>query len=166
MVENFACSICGEEHDGLIADWAYKLPDEVWAIPEAERSKAARFDDDLCQFDNRYFFRCVLSVPLGAEKGAFGWGVWAEVDWPTFQRYIDIYDVDGTFEPLRAGKIANALMHYPGAFGASVVIQFGDPTKRPALTLNSTDESRLAREQRAGINRSRHHEIVKIVQRG
>ena len=164
MIESFACSICGEEHQGLLSDWAYKLPDEVWSIREAGGSEVARFNDDLCQFEGRNFIRCVLNVPLDGGNGHFGWGVWAEVDWPTFQRYIDLYDEDSTFEPARAGKLANALRPYPRTLGASVTIQFGNPMQRPALTLAASDEGLLAREQRRGISRKRHHEIVNILQ--
>ncbi|MEM9970383.1 MAG: hypothetical protein AAF762_04720 [Pseudomonadota bacterium] len=51
MSDHFTCEICGEEHGGLVTDQAYKLPDEVWAIPEAERSEKARFTDDLYEED-------------------------------------------------------------------------------------------------------------------
>lgn len=64
MADHFQCSICGEWHEGFVTDWAYKLPDEVWQIPEAERSGKARFTDDLCQFDTRNFIRCVLDIPF------------------------------------------------------------------------------------------------------
>lgn len=80
MNESFTCSICGQKHDGLLTDWAYKLPDEVWKIPEAERPEKARFNNDLCQFNDRNFIRCVLDVPLIETSANFGWGAWAEVD--------------------------------------------------------------------------------------
>lgn len=164
LSESFICSICGQEHGGLVTDWAFKLPDEVWAIPEVDRSEKARFNNDLCQFDNRNFIRCVLDVPLTEGSGSFGWGAWAEVDWSTFERYLKFYDEDGTSEPTRAGKLANALQAYPGSLGTPVVIQFRDPSKRPSLSLVTSDESVLAREQRAGVGESRYHEILNIIQ--
>lgn len=115
LSDSFTCSICGEEHGGLVTDWTYKLPDEVWAIPEAERTEKARFNNDLCQFDERNFIRCVLDVPFTNVQGSFGWGAWAEVDWPTFERYLELYDEDGTYEPTRLGTLANALPAYPGS---------------------------------------------------
>jgi hypothetical protein len=33
--------MCGQHHDGLLTDQAYKLPDAVWAIPEAIELKGA-----------------------------------------------------------------------------------------------------------------------------
>jgi hypothetical protein len=163
MSDGFVCSICGQEHGGLVTDWAYTLPDEVWAIPEAERSAKARFNNDLCQFDERNFIRCVLDVPFTEAAGNFGWGAWAEVDWPTFERYLELYDEDGTFEPPRTGKLANALSAYPDSLGTPVTIQFSDPKTRPALRLAVTDESELAGEQRTGISEVRYHEILSII---
>lgn len=164
LSESFICSICGQEHGALITDWAFKLPDEVLAIPEVERSEKARFNNDLCQFDNRNFIRCVLDVPFTEGLDSFGWGAWAEVDWSTFERYLQLYDEDGTSEPTRAGKLANALPAYPGSLGSPVVLQFMDPSKRPSLSLATSDESLLAREQRTGVGESRYHEILNIIQ--
>ncbi len=163
MGDHFTCSICGEEHEGLVTDWAYKLPDVVWAIPEDRRSEEARFNDDLCQFGERFFIRCVLPVPFIENDGQFNWGAWAEVDWPTFERYLEIYDHDAFDEPARLGTLANGLTAYPDSFGEPVVIRFGDATKRPQLFLGPQDESRLAREQRTGISNARYHEILTII---
>ncbi len=164
MSDSFTCSICGEDHGGLVKDWAYKLPDEVWAIPEAERTEKARFNNDLCQFDDRNFIRCVLDIPLTEAVDSFGWGAWAEVEWSTFERYLELYDEDGSAEPRHLGTLANDLPAYPGSIGMPVVIQFRDPTKRPSLFLPSNDQSLLAAEQREGINDARYHEILTIIE--
>jgi hypothetical protein len=164
LSDSFTCSICGKEHRGLATDWAYKLPDEVWAIPEAERTEKARFNSDLCQFDERNFIRCVLDVPFTHAPGSFGWGAWAEVDWPTFERYLELYDEDGTSEPAHSGTLANALPAYPGSLGSPVVIQFRDPSQRHSLYLTPEDESPLALEQRSGIDANRHHEILDLIE--
>jgi hypothetical protein len=147
-----------------VTDWAYKLPDDVWALPEAERSEKARFNDDLCQFGDRNFIRCVLEVPFTDAVGNFGWGAWAEVEWPTFERYLELYDEDGSTEPPRTGKLANNLPAYPGSLGAPVAIRFRDPTRRPSLFLKPNDVSALAREQRTGIDNARYHEILSLLE--
>jgi hypothetical protein len=160
VAEGFVCSICGKEHAGLITDWAFKLPDEVWNIPEPERSEVARFNNDLCQWGERYFIRCVLEVPLNGQDGFFGWGAWAEVEWGVFERYLELYDEDGWSEPACSGALANDLSEYGQTIGVPVLIQFRDATKRPSLELLPTDQSLLAREQREGIDDRRYHEIV------
>ena len=165
MSDHFICSICGERHKGLVTDWAYSLPDVVWEIPESERAEKARFNNDLCQFGERYFIRCVLEVLLNDSPGEFGWGAWSEVEQPVFERYVQMYDKDGSAEPVHRGTLANRLPVYDSSLGKAVLIQFRDPTKRPSLSLPQSDKSQLADEQRSGIDNSRHHEIIDIIHR-
>ena len=166
MSGSFVCSVCGREHGGLPTDWAYKLPDSVWAIPVAEREERAKFDDDLCRFGDRHFIRCILCLPFADRPGDFGWGIWAEVDQAVFDRYLDLYDQDGSSEPLLSGTIANDLPAYPPTIGTPVDIQIRDASQRPSLFLRSEDGSRLAGEQRSGIDDVRYHEILAIIQPG
>lgn len=160
MSEHFACSICGKEHAGLPTDQAYKLPDVVWAIAEPERSTQAKFTSDLCQFGERYFIRSVLHVPFSETAGDFGWGVWVEVEWPVFERYLKLYDEDGAAEPRHAGILANAIPAYDGSLGTTVSIQFRLQTQRPSVHFSLGDQSRLAVEQRNGIDNERYHDIL------
>lgn len=160
MADEFICSICGKEHAGLPTDWAFKLPDDVWAIPQPERDEVARFNDDLCQFGDRNFIRCVLEVPFRDTDGFFGWGAWAEVEWTVFERYLDLYEADGWSEPKHSGTLANSLSPYADTMGTPVLIQFREATKRPSLHLLSTDRSTLATEQRQGMSQLRYHDII------
>lgn len=157
---SFICSICGKRHEGLTTDWAYKLPDVVWAIPAAERSTAARFTDDLCQLGDRFFVRCVLPVRFLEAEGEFNWGAWAEVERSSFDRYVELFDKDGRSEPPHSGSLANALPPYAGSLGARVLVQFGDPTKRPTIHLTEADESQLKQDQRCGIDNARYHAVL------
>jgi hypothetical protein len=163
--DHFTCSICGKEHEGLVTNWAYKLPDAVWAIPEAERSEKTHFDSDLCQFGQRYFIRCVLGVRFTEAPGEFNWGAWAEVERPTFARYLELYDKDGSSEPVFAGTLANSLPAYTHSLGTPVLIQCGEPTKRPSLYCRLEDDGQLAVEQRRGIDDPRYHEILSVIAR-
>ena len=165
MPASFVCSICGQEHQGLTTDWAYKLPDVVWAIPEPERSAVARFSDDLCQFGDRCYIRCDHPVRLLETDGEFGWGAWAEVEASVFRRYLELFDTDGSAEPTHAGALANALPAYADSLGAAVLVQFRDATKRPTLPLPDAADGVLAREQRGGIDNARYHEILDLIGR-
>jgi hypothetical protein len=160
VAEGFVCSICGKEHVGLPTDWAYTLPDEVWNIPEPERNEVARFNNDLCQWNDRTFIRCVLEVPFNDEEGFFGWGAWAEVEWAVFERYLQLYDENARSEPVHSGILANDLSEYGHTRGTPLVIQFREATQRPALKLLPSDQSLLATEQREGISQLRYHQIV------
>jgi hypothetical protein len=156
-------AVCGKTHAGLPTDQGYKLPDEVWAIPEQERSERAKFTADLCQYGGRYFVRCILLLPFTETIGDFGWGVWVEVERPVFERYLSLYEADGSGEPPHPGKLANALPGYHATLGTNVLIQFGNRKQRPSVLLPSSDQSQLALEQREGINGSRYHEILAAI---
>ncbi len=105
----FVCGTCGNRHDGMIRDIAYRLPDDVAAIPKDERAARARFNTDLCDMDGRFFIRCLLQVPFRWSDNYFGWGVWVEVAEADFRAYLAIYDADGSNEPRRPGRLANRI---------------------------------------------------------
>ncbi len=104
-------------------------------------------------------------MPLNDSDGEFGWGAWSEVEWPVFERYLEMYEEDGAAEPVHRGTLANRLPAYEASLGKPVLIQFRDPTKRPSQSLPQDDESQLADEQRNGIDNARHHEIIDIIHR-
>jgi len=160
MKDHFVCGVCGETHAGLTTDWAYTLPDEVWALSDPEKATRAKYDSDLCRLDERYFVRGILPLPLIDGVGNFCWGAWAEIEPAAFFRYVELYETDGSNEPPCAGKLANDLSVYGETIGVPILVQFGDPTTRPTFTVVSDDNSLLAREQRQGIDTARHHEIV------
>lgn len=159
MVDHFRCSICGKEHGGLPTDWGFSLPDDVWDIAEPTRSEVARFNNDLCEYGDRRFIRCVLETPFSDDDGYFGWGAWVEVDIPVYDRYFVLYDEDGSAEPPHPGILANSLPPYPDSKGKPVLMQFRDSTERPSLSTLPDDHSTLALEQRNGIDQRRFHEV-------
>jgi hypothetical protein len=159
----FVCGECGKTHEGLPKDRGYQLPDDVWAIPKDERENKAKFTKDLCQLGDRYFIRCILKVPFVNSDEYFGWGLWAETDWSFFQRYLDLYEKDGSREPPHAGTIANRLPFYEDAFRARVLIQIAGPKDRPSLFFSPEAESILAADQRRGIGMARYHELLGVL---
>lgn len=159
-MQSFVCSTCGDTHEGLPTDHGWKLPDVVWAIPEEERSNKAKFNSDLCQFDNRFFIRCLLKLPFNEQPDYYGWGVWVEVQEPSFYRYVELYDKDGSKEPAISGTIANAMPGYPSTLALPVAVQFQDSRSRPAVLMSSSNNHVLAAEQSAGIDNQRYHEIL------
>jgi hypothetical protein len=161
MAQAFDCPTCGRRHEALSRDHGFTLPDEVWALSEDERESQARYSDDLCQWGDRFFILCILPVPLIGEDDYFGWGVWAEVEPEVFERYLDLYEEDGRDEPPLPCKLANRLEPYPGtSLGTRMLVQFQAPDERPTLILPEGDKSRLAQEQRDGIDSARHHELL------
>ncbi|MGY0561345.1 DUF2199 domain-containing protein [Luteimonas sp. A277] len=159
MTSSFNCSTCGETHEGLPTDHGWQLPDDVWAIPEDERSNAAKFNSDLCQLGNRFFIRCLLKLPFKEQPDYYAWGVWVEVTEPDFYRYVEIYDKDGVAEPPAPGTIANSMPGYPPTLGLAVSVQFQSSTSRPSVAVPAGGHP-IAAEQATGIDNHRYHQIL------
>jgi hypothetical protein len=160
---HFLCACCGRVHEGPTQDWAFRLPDEVWSLPEAERPLRARFDTDLCRLGSRYFIRGLLAVPLNDRREQFRWGVWAEASREVFERYLHFYDKDGTGEPSHPGVLANALAPYEGSLGAPLRIQFQDAKTRPAFRVAEGEGGALGRDQRSGVDDVRYFSILHMI---
>src|SRR5262245_49180040 len=162
-LSSFVCSICGESHTGLPTDWAYKLPDVVWSIPKEERAARARWTSDLCQMGEQYFIRCLLPVRFTDRERYFGWGLWVRVEWPVFERYLQLYEQDATAEPEVKASLANDIPSCEKLSGTPVVVQFGTSTQRPTVRFPSGSTHSLAIEQKQGINALRYHQILEAV---
>ncbi len=159
-IASFTCPHCGNTHEGLPTDRGYSLPDAVWAIPEPERAARAKWTADLCQMGVRYFIRCVLKVPFTDRAGYFGWGLWVEVTWPVFERYLEVYESDGSSEPVYPATIANEPPRYDRTLGESVNLQFGAATDRPTIQFLTGATCQLALEQGHGIDTARYHQLL------
>jgi hypothetical protein len=136
------------------------LPDVVWSIPEADRTSLAKFDTDRCQLGDRFFIRCILKLPFREQSGYYGWGVWVELPETSFYRYVELYDEDGSSEPVVSGHIANEIPAYPSTLGLPVTVQFQDSTSRPTVNVPTTSNHALAAAQSRGIDNQQYHAIL------
>jgi len=157
---SYVCETCGRTHSGLPTDRAFKLPDQVWAIPEGERRERAKWTSDLCQMGDDYFIRSFLPIPFKSREGHFGWGVWVKVSWPVFERYLQIYEQDATAEPKVDGELANHPTAYELPNSVPVILRFGTPSQRPVIEFPPGAAHPLAQEQASGISDARYHEIL------
>ena len=159
--QSHLCQICGTAHSGLTTDFAFMLPDDVLEQDVENRQAHLDWSTDLCGYQDRWFLRCVLEVPLNFREGSFGWGVWVEVSEPSFARYYRVYETDGSNCPRESGTIASSLPYYGETKGLEVEVQFGESDRRPLVFLKPNTECDIARDQRSGISDEQHHAIVK-----
>jgi len=160
-MESFVCPHCKKTHEGLPTDYGFALPDDVWAIPESQRTNRAKWDSDLCRLDDRYFIRGLLPIRFAESDGYFGWGLWVEVDRTVFKRYLEIYELDASDEPLAEGTLANHLAGYPDERSCRVTLQFGPEDQRPIIGFFPTTKGVLADEYRTGMSSERYHDVLK-----
>ncbi|WP_458069146.1 DUF2199 domain-containing protein [Rhodanobacter sp. BL-MT-08] len=160
MSSSFVCKTCGGTHEGLPTDLGWTLPDVVWAIPEAARANQAQFDSNRCQLGDRFFIRCILKLPFNEQSGYYGWGVWVELSESNFYRYAEVYDKDGSSEPMIPGQIANEIPAYPSTLGLRVTVQFQDSTSRPTVYVPTESNHPLAAQQSDGIDNQQYHTVL------
>ncbi|MET0550661.1 MAG: DUF2199 domain-containing protein [Xanthomonas sp.] len=160
---DFVCASCGQVHPGLPTDWAFGLPDEVFALPYLDRYRRVRSNTDLCTLDDRRFFiRGVLKIPFTYRDDAFAWGVWAEVSKEDHDLYVDHFS-DAQVQGHRfSGVLANAIPCLNDAVGLPFSVELQDPRNRPAFAFPPSAEHALAMDQRTGIDEAQHHRILEL----
>ncbi len=156
MSKDFVCNVCGTSHAGLPTDWAFTLPDDVWAIPSDCRAQHATFDTDLYLFGDRHFIRGLLAIRFTEMTGRYGWGVWVEES--SFARYLQLYSSDGPTEPRYPGLLANA----PKPYDSSLANVCSSSLKTYRLVRACTWQFMLAVEQRRGMDAREYHELLDI----
>jgi len=160
-MSGFRCGVCGKPHDDLPRDIAFRRPDPYFGVPEAERERRVRCNDDLCMIDDaECFIRGVLYLPFAHGSGQFGWGAWAHVSDVDFERYMDAWD-NGTEDsvPPFPARLASALDPYPGSFGLAVTVKLHSGGQRPLFTVLS-EQHPLGVDQRVGITEEKAHSFV------
>jgi len=124
------CARCGAAIPYPPLDFAYRLPDCVFALPAELRSP--RCNEDFAELGDRKFVRGLLPVRIeGSEE--FRYGVWLEVDPETFERVIRAWNDPAAYRKLAfSGRIANALPPFgPRALDALVNLATRDERGRP-----------------------------------
>jgi hypothetical protein len=161
---SFVCATCGKRHPGLPTDYGFGLPDEVYALGYVERYLRSRSNSDLCTLDEkRYFLRGILPIPLVKSREPFCWGIWTEVSKQHHDLYVASFDTDMSKAPHFAGRLANDISGYGGTIGLQVEVQLRSGNDRPEFRFPARAAHALAREQRGGITRRRHHDILEAV---
>ena len=125
-----ACSECGEE--APLLDFAYQLPDCIWAQPPKERSRS---NTDFAEMGARRFIRGLLPVKL--EDGEeFRYGVWLEVDAATYKHARKVWNDEARYMGLRFnGTVANAAPPWgEKLLGVEVEVAPREATGRPFVT--------------------------------
>lgn len=151
------CATCGRVHDLQHIEPSFRRPDAFFEVEAEARARRISDSDNACLITSpdgrelRCFVRTVLYVPIRGEAKPIGWGLWAEVEAPTYHRIGDLWDdPDQGAEPPLACTLANALPNYPSTLGLPGALQLRSPTLRPALTLSPSGHP-FAVEANAGV---------------
>lgn len=153
----FRCSACEELHAG-VPNFAFRMPDEVFALPRDERARRAVATDDLVLLDDkRVFVRCVIDLAIIGTDQTFGYGPWVEVDAADYARFA-VHDAAGT-APERfdiAGAVANALDgQLPDTRGVPCRVRRSESAKGRPLAIVDRSAHPIGREQADGVSVTR-----------
>lgn len=120
-------------------DYAYRLPDCVFALAPEQRSP--RCNQDFAELDDRRFVRSLFPIAIeGGEE--FRYGIWVEVAPETFDRVIHAWNDPARYRTLSFdGRVANAFPPLgDSAVGATVSLATRDDTSRP-FVVSAEDEA-------------------------
>ena len=149
--ENRACPCCGQTFSGIF-DIVFDHPDD-WphGVLDGRPGEFGqdRLGQDLCQFDNRFFIRCALFLPVRGSGENFGFGPWIEVSPATAESYSDISRNHVTAFSHAEGLLANTLPLFEDDDSAPVALVLSDPAQCPEVVIASGS---LAKAQDNGIS--------------
>lgn len=158
--ESFVCGVCGQAHEGLSHDFGWKLPDELWLLPEDVRQEKLDWSPDASYHEGRWFVRGVLYVPINDTGRQWGWGIWAEIDDKVMGVVYHNFTEDASDAPLQTGTIANKIPGFEDSVGQQINLRFRTADLRPLFFFPEDSQHPLAIEQREGVSLERYHEIL------
>jgi hypothetical protein len=135
------CPSCGVAHELLHP--VFLRPDAFVELAPEQREHA-RADDDLCRIElpslpPRSFVRAVLPVAVDGIAEGLSWGVWVELDSPSFRRVTKLWrQPEQAGEPPFEGVLANSIPDQPGTLGLPVWLQLTGPETRPSVVFATT----------------------------
>jgi hypothetical protein len=157
-MDRVVCPDCGVKHDLSDLEPSYRWPDAYLAVPPEERDFRTIGGSDDCRvrdaedLERRYFLRALLPIPIRGEAEPCCWGLWIEVDEPTFERVSELWDDPGqAAEPSLNGSLANELKGYNNTLGLPGCLQLTGPTTAPRFTIDPDVAHPLPQEQRLGV---------------
>jgi hypothetical protein len=169
MIDGYQCSCCGEFHEGLPLDYGAKYPDYYLDISKEEREERAYVTDDVCVVDKEFFFvRGVIEIPIMNADDHFGWGVWCSLSEKSFNRLMELWDVDEVeTEPPFFGWLNTYLPEniYPNTLTLKTNVYLRNNKQRPFIHVQPSEHP-LAIEQHNGITIERVQQIAEIIMHG
>jgi hypothetical protein len=156
------CRDCGEEHDLEDLEPSYGLPDEVFALSEAERAQRVEHGRNFCELrgegseHSRWFLRTLVAFSVEDRDDAVRWGIWVELTAAAFNEIQELWE-DST--QLSRGPwsatLANAAATYPSTLGLTGLVRFTDLKRVPEFSPSPEQEHLFVEEWKSGVSEQR-----------
>ena len=164
-METWECSRCGRTHAETPQSFAFGAPWPWYITPKSERELRGTLTDDYCVlFDEDFFIRGCLEIPIIGESEPLIWGVWVSLSKEHFERERSLSQrADRDEEPSYFGGLCSRIQMYPDTLLLKTHVHTRTVGTRPSVELEPTDHP-LALEQRSGITRARLREIAELLE--
>ncbi len=172
-ITGYYCGICGQWHEGMPMDIAFKGPEPRLLDSAKEAGQEIESSSEWYVVGGTGFIRAILNVPvvdaLAGSAQRFCWGVWVLVSGQDFHRiFMETWETGmPDDEPFPVGYLGNELAGYPSTLFLAVDVDARSATQRPSVYVRDTEHP-LAIDQRNGITMAqvqqiherRHHPTV------
>ena len=160
----WACSVCGEVHEGLPRDLAFDAP-VYW---DGGRGPDDRIDSDLCRWTDddgnpAFFIRGLITLRVvDDDEDDFRFGLWSSLSEKSFERVLQLWDDPARVaEPAYFGWLSNSIPGYPETLSLPLDVYTRSLEYRPEFVLHE-GEHPLVRDQREGITLARVRELAEL----
>jgi hypothetical protein len=164
-VDTWACSQCGQTHTSTPQSFAFHAPWPWYTTPASNRESHCCLTEDYCiLFNEDFFIRGCLEVPILGESDPLIWGIWVSLSRERFERERSFSkDPKRTEEPSYFGWLCSRIQLYPDTLLLKTHVHTRKVGTRPYIELEPTDHP-LAVEQRTGITRARVRKIAELLE--
>jgi hypothetical protein len=168
VTDSWACSVCGEPHEGLPLDWGFDAPaywDEERAPPRsgnARRKRSLRVPGE-DEKGHDYFVRGLIEFPIiyGStdDEAYFGIGAWASLSEEHFHWYLEHFEADGDEQGgTWFGWLSNSIPVYPETLNLRTDVVLLGRGLRPSIRIQPSDHP-LSIDQQNGITLDHAREL-------
>jgi hypothetical protein len=161
-LETWVCSHCGQTRTEAPRSFAFRAPWPWYITPKKERELHCTLTKDYCTlFDEDFFIRGCLEIPIIGEPEPFIWGVWVSLSKEDFEHYRT-----NCPDPIHCGQpyfgwLCSRIQMYPDTLLLKTHVHLRGVNTRPLIELEPTDHP-LAVEQRNGLTTARVHELGEL----
>ena len=163
----FKCDACGEIHEGM-PTFGYEFPIYYLDVPAEQRDERCELSSDTCIIDDELFFvRGCVEIPVHDEEEPFIWGVWVSLSEKSFNRFLELYEVNerDQEEPF-FGWLNGCFADYATEdVNLKTQVHLRNNGVRPYIEIEKTDFP-LSVEQHNGISKERLIEIYERMKHG
>ena len=163
IVSGWTCSKCGKTHEGT-PGYSFKAPWPWYVTPEHLRIGCSLSEQYCNLFDEDFFIRGCIEIPILGRNDPLIWGVWVSQCRDDFEKLKSLEnDPARAGHPPRVGRLCSRIPVYPDTLLLKARVHLRALGMSPYFELEPTNHP-IAVEQRTGITEPRLQEIAEAME--